>query len=505
MKSKYILLSILLSTSVFQACDKKLDVVPDNRVELNSIEKINEVLTKAYSNKDARFTEYASDNSAFIRSGSYNEGVHDSFIFNYDYRDEDYTSPVALWKSHYNAIAHANQVIVSALEFTPKNSDEKERIKNIIAEAKITRAYWHFKLLEIFCLPFEQSNLSSKGIPYANKPEVSSDISYSRETMKATIAHIEKDLIEGLIDLDGSNHSAPKYHFNRKSAQAFASRFYLYQKKYQKVIEYSDKALGNNFVLKDYKMKMKEPSFSAHGIFFNDSNDPSNLLLTKVISIRNRVLLYYPYMQIKDKLFKKNIPTVAKGSIMDSREPLGIKKGYDVTLSLKFIEVFEKESAFATSGYPTYVMSVLRNEEVILNRIEAQLMLNGNLQSSMNDINAILTNSLYENGKDPRAYTSNLTQADVITFMDTKYPEYTSLTTKDKLLVFVLEERRKEFFDEDQRFFDLKRYSNKSELKDYVTINHIDGEGKKYTLAAGDKKWAYQLPQIAIEKGIDKN
>ena len=45
------------------SCDKFLDTLPDNRTELNSIEKIQKLLVSAYASRTyVRFFEYASDN-----------------------------------------------------------------------------------------------------------------------------------------------------------------------------------------------------------------------------------------------------------------------------------------------------------------------------------------------------------------------------------------------------------------------------------------------------------
>lgn len=43
---------------------------------------------------------------------------------------------------------------------------------------------------------------------------------------------------------DGSIYTAPKYHFNKKSAAAFGTRLYLLMKQYDKVLEYANQLIS---------------------------------------------------------------------------------------------------------------------------------------------------------------------------------------------------------------------------------------------------------------------
>ena len=82
--------------------------------------------------------------------------------------------------------------------------------------------------------------------------------------------------------LKDAAYEAPKYHFNRKAANAFAARFYLYYQKWDKVIECANTAIGSNPVT---ALRNWEADFGGVSLVDDISNQyvsekkPANLLL----------------------------------------------------------------------------------------------------------------------------------------------------------------------------------------------------------------------------------
>jgi hypothetical protein len=76
---------------------------------------------------------------------------------------------------------------------------------------------------------------------------------YTRGTVASVYDMIEKDLLEGLPFLNDKSYSVPKYHFTKAAAYAFASRFYLYKKDYDKVVQYGLQAIPNNDFLSNLR------------------------------------------------------------------------------------------------------------------------------------------------------------------------------------------------------------------------------------------------------------
>ena len=59
-------------------------------------------------------------------------------------------------------------------------------------------------------------------------------------------AQIEKDLKLGISLVSDIYYKHPKFHFNKKAAYAFASRFYLMKGEWEEVIAYADYVLGGD-------------------------------------------------------------------------------------------------------------------------------------------------------------------------------------------------------------------------------------------------------------------
>ena len=88
---------------------------------------------------------------------------------------------------------------------------------------------------------------------------------YSRGTVASVYTNIEKDLMEGLPYIDDKSYSVPKYHFTKSAANAFAARFFLYKKDYQKVIQYGLQAVPNN----DFLSNLRPCSVLPMNKFYN--------------------------------------------------------------------------------------------------------------------------------------------------------------------------------------------------------------------------------------------
>ena len=55
---------------------------------------------------------------------------------------------------------------------------------------------------------------------------------------------IEADIEAGVPLINDASYEVPKYHFNRAAANAFAARFYLFKRDYEKVVKYADAAFN---------------------------------------------------------------------------------------------------------------------------------------------------------------------------------------------------------------------------------------------------------------------
>ena len=254
---KKILISALtLSLVALTACNDFLDVVPDTRVKLTNVEQCRQLLVDAYSSSSyAAVCELSSDNVTDNNSPS-PSGVRYNRP-NYAQTDEElYTwsdvkngmgneTPSGVWSGCYGAIADANAVL-QALDQMKEAGDVSEsempKFNAVRAEALLCRAFNHFVLVNVFCMPYRGPQQTDLGITYITEPETKVSPQYDRGTVAHVYEMIEKDLTEALEMVTDTYYEIPKYHFNKRAAYAFAARFYLFKREYPKVIKYADMA-----------------------------------------------------------------------------------------------------------------------------------------------------------------------------------------------------------------------------------------------------------------------
>ena len=237
----YTLTGIVLTTT---SCKKYLEQTPDLRTQLNSTEKVAQLLVSAYPKADyLSFTENSSDNaedkgpSTEYRTTS----ASDSWEAAYFWRDfENGGNTVGTtdnyWNATYLAIASAN----NALDYIAEHPNDAT-LSPYKGEALVARAYAHFMLVSLYAKTYEVGGTNdSPGIPYVTKPETVVSGKYDRGTVASTFEKIEKDLTEGMPLLKNSAYKVPKFHFTSTAAHAFAARFYLFKGQYDKVIEHAN-------------------------------------------------------------------------------------------------------------------------------------------------------------------------------------------------------------------------------------------------------------------------
>ncbi len=262
-KSRYTVVAAALMLLGLGSCKDFLETVPDTRVEIKTVEQMRELLVDGYMPYSyALVGELSSDNVidnnstevGFIRYNRSTYSATDEEVYRWqDVKLGDGSdTPSGVWEGCYRAIAVANAVLERVEEMEGNGeydalvSTDKETFAAVKGEALMIRAFHHFILAQVFCMPYRGENLSSadQGIPYMTHPETTVKPHYERGTVTEVYQNIEKDMLAGLPLINDGIYEVPKYHFNRAAANAFAARFYLILRDYPKVIEYADAAFN---------------------------------------------------------------------------------------------------------------------------------------------------------------------------------------------------------------------------------------------------------------------
>ena len=216
MKIRNIILATLASTFALTSCNDWLDVMPDNRAEVDTQEKAEKLLVSAYpENAYITMAEMSSDNVDHFGSSPYSKRFMLQLYNWEEVTETDNEDPKQVWGALYSAITNANQTLVAIEEMG--NTPELQPAKG---EALLCRAYSHFLLVNLFSNAYNPATASEDlGIPYMDAPETELNPKYERGTVAEVYEKIEKDLEEGLPLIDDGMYSVPKYHFNEKAEE----------------------------------------------------------------------------------------------------------------------------------------------------------------------------------------------------------------------------------------------------------------------------------------------
>lgn len=287
MKNKYSIIAIAAVAFSLVSCDKFLDVMPDNRTELDTQEKIRSLLVSAYPETDYLLvSEFSSDNVDDFGPENPNTDPFIDEVYAWkDVTNTDNEDPENIWQSSYSAIAAANQAIEA---ITNMVGPDAEGYEPEMAEALLCRAYSHFVLVNMFSQAYTEATADQKlGVTYMSAPEQGLNPKYERESVAQIYAKIDQDLQKALPLVSDNYYTVPKYHFNQKAAYAFATRFYLYYEKPEEAVKYADACLGSApaTMLRDWraqaKMTQDDEVLTNH---FIDATLSANLLLITAYS-----------------------------------------------------------------------------------------------------------------------------------------------------------------------------------------------------------------------------
>jgi starch-binding outer membrane protein, SusD/RagB family len=467
-------IAITLLTFLAAGCGNYLEENPDNRVELNTLKKAAQLLTNAYSGAGYTFTEWMSDDVSFT-TGTVKLPEHNQSYAWEIVTTDNQDTPTNFWTATYDAIAHSNEVL-AVVESLPGDRDERRAVEG---EALLTRAYGHFMLVNLFAKHYNPETASSDpGIPYVLEPETVFLKQYNRNTVEEVYNFIEDDLKRGLRLVDGSFYAnSGKYHFTREAALAFASRFYLFKGDFDNCIEYSTQMLGNNpsVFVKDIGGLLEETANPDEFISaFTSPTDQSNLLLIRQVTNFPVNVGYWPSPSFVRSLYDNN--PWSEEDIRTSNEYPIYLRGTGWALA-KYEFLFERSSLTSNVGLYYTIMPAFRGEEVLLNRAESYLY-NNNLSAAIADLQTLID--------------LRYTNAPTVTAAALKDYFQTS-NDRTAALLYILEERQKEFMHEGLRWFDIRRYG--------IPVTHFDESGFPMTLESDDARKVLQIPQAAIDVG----
>ncbi len=450
---------ILLSfVTALSSCSKYLEVNPDNRVRLETVDDYKAVINGAYPQAYHHFTELYTDNVRYYDYPDYNQANITSWLFPIYLWSDSYVStaisPNSAWRKYYNDIYESNIV----LEGIDKATGDDALRESIKGEAYMIRAYCHFMLVNIFAKHYIPATADTDlGIPYAMEYEKEPGQQYERPSVQYVYDRIEEDALKALAMIDESYMGVPKLHWSKASIHAFLSRFYLFKEDWDRSLFHSEEVFKINSNIRDFIADYDTYFSKDHGQFANqyfDTKQGSILLVNYSVSwnIYNRGSLY------ANEFISQFHANDLRGKIYSR---------WNVSTPNYMARKFRSDEH--PSGDPHTDIALFVVEEVMYNAAEASVRKNNpNFQYAIDKLNAILKQRW-------RPFVA----LDVSNYSD-----------QDALVAKILDEKNKELCYEGYRWFDIKRHE--------ITVRHWDGR-RYIDLLPDDKRRLVQIPFEELE------
>lgn len=546
MKSiRYIAVSLGAAALMLTSCNDFLDQEPDERTHIDTEVKVEQLLIASYPTANYGWIgEISSDNFMDNNAphlpisstaeqiltrynlGSYGRQDDELYRFEHCVSSDQQDTPSYLWQSFYASIFSTNEAL-EAIDAIAAKSGMTERLRRCRGEALLLRAYCHFILVNVFSQAYKDPEASKAdvGVPYVDKSSTDFTKKYDRENVAVTYQKIEADLEEGLKYVSDAGYDAPKYHFNVNAAHAFAARFYLFCRKYDKVIQHANFVLDTNRSLLPQKLidfsGMDNCTYMSDYVQIYESPDsPNNLFLLNTMSLMSRHGLGYRYAHnslcVREVYYHQTpfnglyaYPFIYVGGWTFWT---GNDYGY---FSAKAGEEFEYTDKLAGIGFPHTVRREFTNNMLLLERAEAEIM-TGKYEDATLDL--IAYNHSLQSFSEANMQTfaggygmRDLRQSDIDgyfsnpdnynCFADWDFTQRMSssfIVPKEavKYMNCLNEFRRIETCWDGTRFFDLKRFG--------IEYSHIYGpESEEIKLTWDDPRRAIEVPDDAIMAGLE--
>lgn len=542
------------SVMFLTSCDDYLDTVPDNRVELKTTEHLRKLMNSAYpmgnyawpceiSSDNIEDNNAPDDDGLRYNLSSYNRGDDEMFAWEPCLSNSANDSPSDIWQRYYLSVANANAVLDRLDQMQEEQGgrlDDKQRA--LKGEALVLRSYCHFILANVFCQQYAgpERSKSLVGIPYPTKPETTVQPHYERGNLAETYDMIRKDLEEGLPLIANGIYEIPKYHFNTAAANAYAARFYLYTREYEKVIEHANIAFGGADV--DVSSSLCNVwnnlgnfyYISDFGKYTQNIDKPWNLLLFATYSQGFRHYVgsqrYHVIRNAACGTIRGAGPTWSKWTWSSTSGKGGRfymhpcyngacgvngQSEYGTYCAATVSEQFEYTDKVAGIGYTHVTRPEFTTDELLLTRAEARLFL-GDKAGCLADLQIWERNRANcTNSNSTNEFCDELTDKNLVDFytgvaasgeaikkeivkpinIDQVCPSAHPLT--DDMIPYlqcVQHFRRMETVHLGLRWFDIKRYG--------IEFTRKIGRDRVETLALDDQRRAIEVPSEVIAAGM---
>jgi len=380
------------------------------------------------------------------------------------------------WKNQYYIVSLIGTMLIEL----DKVKDNPQVKKQLIAEAKVHRAYAYLDLVNIYAKHYnEQTAATDLGVPLILDAAALPPL--KRASVKEIYDFVLAELQAAVPDLP-DNIITYTHRPSKAAVYAIMARAYLYMGKYTEALANAEKSLAINGYLHDYNTLYTGADFISNLIGMKRNNDKEVLLHKTTI----KGFLLNNYMILDSASFNKLYPGFTKVGTVTTNNDLrrtlrfagfnaaGSITGKVLTYTVTYNTWYKTDGSNSSGADNIHIGT----PEMYLTRAECNARLN-NLQKALDDINLIRTKR-FKTG----TYTP-MTLADLG-------------NSQNNVINEVLLERRRELYGKELRLFDIKRL--------HLPVTHYIGS-YRLDLPADDPKlvWPIFTQYIQLNPELEQN
>lgn len=443
-------IKILLIVFVLVGCSLDIPIEdkvsdPNAIIDLASAKKS---LSTAYSSFSAPFyiPIFSAMGDEFMPSPSLSKSKE---LYNAYHWKEEYIVELSenIWQKHYKTIVYLN----SLLERLPqiKETNHKEELIAIEAEAKALKALCYFNLLRLYSPRYQEDKKDSPGIIIKNKDVKEEN---PRVTISESISTIRL-LLKDFLELPNTGNKS-KLQMNKLASLCLAVKLEMWVNNFQGVVDICKKNFSeipqeifnaDNYAKLWHDLSSSDCIFSIennqYGFFHNWNIDEEDVLVVN------------ENIEFDEKDIRR------KFSIIPFDFPINYGMSY------RKLNLFGKYNMMIKKNKNITYINYFRMSDLLLDYSEAYVQIG-------NTIDAVLLLNNFLKGRELKPIEKTISSSD--------------------LLKIINEERKKEFLGEGRRFFELKR--SKKSLKRNSVFEKFSLE-----ISHKDYRWTFPIPASEIK------
>lgn len=240
------LLCVACCVATLSSCDDQLDIVPKGKVTLGTVDELELLLNQEYMINSmpaenlgivagetlGMFDQVSSvlsqTNTVKYALMAYDESVNRAVLTTEDARYNDL----------YKYVNYMNVVISKMSSAT----GDEARKPQLVAEAKVMRAYLHWLVVSIYAKQYDEATATSEGgIAYVTNPEVTEQ--KTKSTLADSYQQILDDVSDEVIALLPDNHDTQVMRGDKAWGNAVRAMVLMQMKRYKEALPYAQEAI----------------------------------------------------------------------------------------------------------------------------------------------------------------------------------------------------------------------------------------------------------------------